>query len=112
MANVKISAIPTTVAPASLTTSDFVPISRAGSTNAKVDLSLLGAFTRLQGLTPYTTRALAVSGAVDSAASIQTQLDTLSTAGGGIAYLPAGFYFMTAYISVPSNVRFIGAGKA
>ena len=45
---------------------------------------------------------------VDTVAEIQTAIDTVSAAGGGIVFLQPGTYVLTANITIPSNVYLRG----
>ena len=47
---------------------------------------------------------------VNVVANIQACIDSLSSAGGGVLYIQAGTYNITATILVPSNVKIIGLG--
>lgn len=42
--------------------------------------------------------------------NIQTNINTISAAGGGTLYLQAGTYSVSSNITVPSNISIIGAG--
>jgi len=48
---------------------------------------------------------------IDNTEDIQTNIDTISTAGGGILYLQPGTYTLTADISIPSGVVLQGVSR-
>lgn len=47
--------------------------------------------------------------AADATGSVQKVLDNAGRAGGGIVYLPAGWYRITSHLRVPANVELRGA---
>lgn len=51
-------------------------------------------------------------GVADDTAAIQSTIDALSAAGGGVAYLPAGTYRTTGRIQPKSYVHMVGEGIA
>lgn len=109
----KVSAA-TALLPLNRASGDYIPVDD-GVIKQKLDVSLLGAYTRLNNLTPYTSRAAALAGTSSNnsatTGAIVAQLLTFSAAGGGVALIDPGFYLLTAYLPIPSNVILRGAGK-
>ena len=50
-------------------------------------------------------------GDADCTAAIQAALDDAGKAGGGVVYLPAGYYRIEGYLTVPAGVELRGAGS-
>lgn len=50
------------------------------------------------------------TGALDSTAAIQAAIDYAITLGGGLVYLPAGLYLISAALVLGSSVQLVGAG--
>lgn len=48
---------------------------------------------------------------IDATAAIQSALDAAGAAGGGIVYLPAGWYRIDSHLSVPAHVELRGASS-
>jgi len=48
---------------------------------------------------------------IDATAGIQQALSAASAAGGGVVYLPAGWYFIATHLTVPANVELRGAAS-
>jgi hypothetical protein len=57
-----------------------------------------------QGLIPFYD--------IDATASIQQALNAAGANGGGVVYLPAGWYYMVGTLTVPANVELRGATSA
>ena len=51
------------------------------------------------------------SGTADSTAAIQAAITACGNAGGGVVWIPAGTYKLTAALTVPSNVTIAGDGQ-
>lgn len=49
-------------------------------------------------------------GVADDTNAIQTAINAVSTRGGGMVYIPAGTYYISDTIIIPSNVNIYGAG--
>ena len=50
-------------------------------------------------------------GSKDATPAIQKALDDAGKAGGGVVYLPAGYYRIEGYLTVPAGVELRGAGS-
>lgn len=50
-------------------------------------------------------------GVTDDSAVIQSAVNGVAAAGGGILYFPAGIYAINASVTVPANVQILGAGE-
>ena len=64
----------------------------------------------IPGPTPCSSSGATGNGTSDDTAAIQCALDTASSAGGGIVFLPQGTYRVSAPLSVKSSVTLQGAG--
>ena len=65
---------------------------------------------------PYNCPAQALNnkgnfGSEDATNAIQKALDDAGAAGGGVVYLPAGYYRIEGYLNVPEGVELRGAGS-
>ncbi|MBQ7338120.1 MAG: hypothetical protein IJW40_06670 [Clostridia bacterium] len=49
-------------------------------------------------------------GTEDATPAIQAALDHVGNAGGGVVYLPAGYYRIEGYLTIPAGVELRGAG--
>ncbi len=52
------------------------------------------------------------TGSLESAAAIQAALDAAELAGGGIVYLPAGFYKVSSALTVPAHTELRGSAAS
>ncbi|MFC8734177.1 discoidin domain-containing protein [Luteimicrobium sp. NPDC057192] len=61
---------------------------------------------------PYSVpRTPSQLGSTDATAAIQRALDDAGRAGGGVVYLPAGWYTVTGHLTVPARVELRGASS-
>lgn len=51
------------------------------------------------------------TGVANAATAINNAINAASTAGGGIVYVPAGTYLITAFVTLKSKVNLVGAGR-
>lgn len=48
---------------------------------------------------------------IDATSAIQSALNDAGNAGGGVVYLPAGWYKVSTHLTVPSNVELRGCSS-
>lgn len=61
---------------------------------------------------PHTSSVGSTLPTTDATSAIQSALTTAGNAGGGVVYLPAGWYKVSTHLSVPANVELRGASAS
>jgi len=80
------------------------------STGPKVTRSVLYNVTKAPYNAPYSFPQTGLP-ASDATAAIQSALNDAGNAGGGVVYLPAGWYRINTHLTVPANVELRGSSS-
>ena len=93
-----------------VTTPGTSPTSYTQTTCPKVTRAVLYNVIQAPYNAPYSVPQTGLP-AADATAAIQAALNDAGNAGGGVVYLPAGWYRLNTHLSVPANVELRGSSS-
>lgn len=85
------------------------PSSYTEGAPAKVTRSVLYDVTKAPYYAPYVKADPGHLPTIDATAAIQSALNDAGSAGGGVVYMPAGWYRIGTHLTVPANVELRGS---
>lgn len=113
--------------------SEYAAVNSSGGNVRLTDVELVGEYNKRQvetinsgidnypeaglNITPYITQPnlsvldVDTTGLEDCSAELQIMLDDMAAKGGGIVYLPAGYYNVSSPVTIPEGVDLRGAGS-
>jgi len=87
------------------------PTSYTEGAPSKTTSTTLYDVTKAPYYAPYVKASRGNLPTVDATSAIQAALNAAGTAGGGIVYLPPGWYKVSTHLTVPANVELRGASS-
>lgn len=93
-----------------ITSPGTTPTSYGGSAVSKISRAVLYDVTKAPYNAPYNAVQTGLP-TIDATAAIQTALNDAGNAGGGVVYLPAGWYKVLTHLTVPANVELRGSSS-